>query len=229
MRPALWKAALAGLVLFILGVAAGVAAIDMLEEDGVATVTRADVVTTVETRGITVTRTRTDTIGGGEVVRPGWSLCTNTRRGYSIGYPSGWYTTHLRASQACEYFDPAPFEIVPGTEFPPTALFTALTDETVETYVDQLTDQMFFETIRREETRVGRRPAVLVETAATGQGESEAGERTYGYVVEVGCIEDVCTKAGRAFVVLAIGLPGDERYEDFKAVADEAVRTVTFF
>ena len=36
MRPALWKAGVAGLVLFILGVAAGVAAIDMLEEDGVA-------------------------------------------------------------------------------------------------------------------------------------------------------------------------------------------------
>jgi hypothetical protein len=30
-------------------------------------------------------------------------------------------------------------------------------------------------------------------------------------------------------VVLAIGLPDDERYEEFKAVADEAVRTVRFF
>jgi hypothetical protein len=220
MRPALWKAAIAGLVLFILGVAAGVAAIDMLEEDGVATVTRADVVTTVETRGITVTRTRTDTIGGGEVVRPGWSLCANTRRGYSIGYPSGWYTTHLGPAQACEYFDPEPFEILPGTEFPPTALFTARTSESVEAYVSQLTDPMFFETIRQEETTIGERPAVVVETEATGQGESEPGERTYGYVIDVG---------GRAFVVLATGLPGDERYEDFKAVADEAVETVRFF
>lgn len=228
MRPALWKAGVAGLVLFILGVAAGVAAIDMLEEDGAATVTHREASTVVETRATTVTRTRTME-GPGEVIRPGWSLCTNSRRGYSIGYPSGWYTTHLRPSQACEYFDPAPFEIVPGTEFPPTALFAALTEESVETYVDQLTDAMFFETIRREETTVGKRPAVIVETSATGQGESEAGERTYGYVVEVGCIGDVCRKAGRAFVVLAIGLPGDERYEDFKAVADEAVRTVMFF
>jgi hypothetical protein len=229
MRPALWKAGVAGLVLFILGVAAGVAAIDMLEEDEAATVARAETDTTVETLATTVTRTRTVTAEAGEVIRPGWSLCTNSRRGYTIGYPSGWYTTHLRPSQACEYFDPRAFEIFPGTEFPPTALFAALTDESVETYVDQLTDPMFFETIRREETTVGKRPAVLIETSATGQGESEPGERTYGYAVEVGCIGDVCTKAGRAFVVLATGLPGDERYEEFKAVADEAVRTVLFF
>jgi hypothetical protein len=228
MRPALWKAGVAGLVLFILGVAAGVAAIDMLEDDGVATVARAETDTTVETRATTVTRTRTVTPGADEI-RPGWNLCTNSRRGYTIGYPSGWYTTHLRPLQACEYFDPAPFEIAPGTEFPPTALFAALTDEPVETYVDQLTDPMFFETIRREETTVGDRPAVLIETSATGQGESEPGERTYGYVVDVGCIGDVCRKAGRAFVVLATGLPGDERYEEFKAVADEAVQTVLFF
>lgn len=220
MRPALWKAAVAGLVLFILGVAAGVATIDMLNEDGAATVTRAETDTTVETRATTVTRTRTVAAEAGEVIRPGWSLCTNSRRGYTIGYPSGWYTTHLRPSQACEYFDPAPFEIVPGTEFPPTALFAAQSDESVDLYVEQLTDPMFFDTIRREEMTVGGRPAVLVETSATGQGESEPGERTYGYVVD---------NEGRAFVVLATGLPGDERYEDFKAVADEAVRTVLFF
>jgi hypothetical protein len=219
MRPALWKAALAGLVLFILGVAAGVAAIDMLEEDAAPTIAGVTV-TTVETT-TTVTPTETLTVEGpSEVVRPMWSLCTNMRRGYSIGYPSGWYTTHLGPAQACEYFDPEPFEILPGTEFPPTALFTARTSESVEAYVSQLTDPMFFETIRQEETTIGERPAVVVETEATGQGESEPGERTYGYVIDVG---------GRAFVVLATGLPGDERYEDFKAVADEAVETVRFF
>jgi hypothetical protein len=221
MRPALWKAALAGLVLFILGVAAGAATIDMLNEEEAATVTRREASTIVETRPTTVTRTRTVSEDGpGEVIRPGWSLCTNNRRGYTIGYPSGWYTTHLRASQACEYFDPRPFEIIPGTEFPPTALFAAQTEESVDTYVEQLTDPMFFETVRREDTTVAGRRAVLVETTATGEGESEPGERRYGYVVD---------RDGRAFVVLATGLPGDARYDDFKAVVDEAVQTVRFF
>jgi hypothetical protein len=219
MRPALWKAALAGLVLFILGVAAGAATIDMLAEDGAATVTHREVSTVVETRATTVTRTRTIE-GPGEVVRPGWSLCTNSRRGYSIGYPSGWYTTHLRASQACEYFDPRLFEIIPGTEFPPTALFAAQTEESVDAYVEQLTDPMFFDTISDADTIVGGRTAILIETVATGEGESEAGERRYAYVID---------REGRAFVVLATGLPGDERYEHFKAVADEAVQTVRFF
>jgi hypothetical protein len=221
VTTAVWKAALAGLVLFILGVAAGAATIDLLDE-GSSTVTRAEVVTTVETAAETVTRTRTVTQeDGGEVVRPGWSVCTNTRRGYSISYPSGWYTTHLRPSQACEYFDPEPFQILEGTEFPPTALFVARTEQSVESYVEQLTDPMFFETLQREDTSVGDRPAVLVEVEATGQGESEPGERTYGYVVAVGV-------EGFAFVVLASGLPGDERYEEFKTVADEAVKTAQF-
>ena len=221
MRTALWKAALAGLVLFILGVAAGAATIDLLGE-GSSTATRSEVVTTVETEATTVIRTRTlAQEDGGEAVRPGWSICTNSRRGYSIGYPSGWYTTHLRPSQACEYFDPEPFEIIEGTEFPPTGLFAALTDEAVDTYVEQLTDPMFFDTLRREDVTIAGRSAVLVETVATGEGESEEGERTYGYVVEVGVER-------QAFVVLAIGLPGDERYQDFKAVADEAVKTAQF-
>jgi hypothetical protein len=219
MRPALWKAAIAGLVLFVLGVAAGVAAIDILEEDEGGTVTRAETGTTVETRATTVTRTRTVTAEEEGSVPAGWSVCTNTRRGYSIGYPAGWYTTHLEPAQSCEYFDPRPFEIVPGTEFPPTALFAAQTDESVETYVDQLTDPMFFDTIRREETTVSGRPAVLVETVARGEGESEPGERTYGYVID---------NDGRAFVVLATGLPGDRRFSAFKDVADQAVRTVRF-
>jgi hypothetical protein len=229
MRPALWKAALAGLVLFILGVAAGAATIDMLNDSGGTTVIQAEPVTTVETRSVTVTRTRTDTLEADEPIRPGWSLCTNSRRGYTIGYPSGWYTTHLRPAQACEYFDPEPFEILEGTEFPPTALFVTVTLEPVDTYVDQLTDPMFFETIRRDNTEVGGYPAVLIETEATGEGESEPGERRYGYVVDVSCIADECVKSGRVFVVLATALPGDERYEEFKAVADDAVQTARAF
>ena len=223
MRPALWKAALAGLVLFVLGVAAGAATIDMLDDDGGSTVAVADT-NEADTEATTVTRTRTVTAPG-ETVFPeellpnGWSLCTNARRGYSIGYPGGWFTTHLTADQACEYFDPRPFEIVAGTEFPPTALFATQTDEAVDTYVRQLTDPMFFDTVRREETTVAGLDGVRLETVATGEGESEPGERRYGYVLD---------HDGRAFVVLATGLPGDQRYERFKKVADQAVETVRF-
>jgi hypothetical protein len=230
MRTAVWKAALGGLVLFILGVAAGAATIDMLDE-GTSTVTRAESVTSVETAATTVTRTRTVRQPSEDALPAGWSRCTNAERrfaSYSIGYPGGWYTTHLNAEQACEYFDPEPFEILEGTEFPPTALFVTVTLEPSDTYVDQLTDPMFFDTVRREDMRVDGRAAVLVETIATGEGEDEPGERRYGYVVDVGCIGNECVKSGRVFVVLATGLPGDERYEEFKMVADEAVQTVRF-
>jgi hypothetical protein len=231
VRPALWKAALAGLVLFILGVAAGAATMDMLNEEAAPTVTGAGTVTTVETRETTVTRTRTVRQPSEDTMPAGWSRCTNAERrfaSYSIGYPGGWYTTHLNAEQACEYFDPEPFQILEGTEFPPTALFVTVTLEPFDTYVEQLTDPMFFDTIRREDTNVDGLDAVLIETVATGEGEDEPGERRYGYVVDASCVADQCVKSGRVFVVLATGLPGDERYDEFKSVADEAVQTVRF-
>jgi hypothetical protein len=231
MRPPLWKAALASVVLFILGVAAGAAVMDMLGDDESGTVARAETVTTVETRTRTAVETRTVRRPAGDALPAGWSRCTNAERSfasYSIGYPGGWYTTHLNAEQACEYFDPEPFEILEGTEFPPTALFATVTLEPIDAYVDQLTDPMFFDTVRREDTTVGGREAVLVETVATGEGENEPGERRYGYVVDVSCISNECVKSGRVFVVLATALPGDERYDEFKSVADEAVKTVRF-
>ena len=230
MTTAVWKAALAGLVLFILGVAAGAATIDLLDE-GSSTVTRAEVVTTVETAATTVTRTRTVRQPSENALPDGWSRCTNAERrfaSYSIGYPGGWYTTHLNAEQACEYFDPEPFEILEGTEFPPTALFVTMALEPFDTYVEQLTDPMFFDTIRREDTNVGGLDAVLIETVATGEGENEPGERRYGYVVQASCAGNVCVQGGRVFVVLATGLPEDERYDEFKTVADEAVKTARF-
>lgn len=216
---AIWKAAIAGVALFILGVAAGAATIDMLNDEPAATAADPVTITTIET---TTTLEPADTVtveGINEVVPPGWSTCTNVRRGYSIAYPAGWYTTHLRPIQACEYFDPEPFEIIPGTEFPPTGLFASFSAQSVEEYLEPLTDPMFYDTLRREETTVNGRPAVLVETSSTGQGESEPGQRTYGYVID---------RNGRAFAVLAISLPDDERYEEFKSVADEAVETVRF-
>jgi hypothetical protein len=209
-------------VLFILGVAAGAATIDMLEgEDRAPTGAAPVTVTTGAQTETAVPETITVTVEEETALPEGWSVCTNRRRGYSIGYPSGWYTTHLRPSQACEYFDPEPFEIVEGTEFPPTALFAARTDQHFEEYLAQLTDPMFFETISQEETTVNDRRAVLVETSSTGQGESEPGQRSYAYLVAVG-------PESHVFVVLATGLPGDDRYEEFKAVADEAVKTVRF-
>jgi hypothetical protein len=231
MKTEVWKAAVAGLALFILGVTAGAATIDMLEEEAVPTMTGEDTVTTVETRTTTAVETGTVRRTPMDDLPAGWSRCTNAERrfrGYSVGYPGGWYTTHLTPEQACEYFDPEPFEILEGTEFPPTALFVTVTLEPVDTYVDQLTDPMFFNTIRREDTTVGGQPAVLVETVATGEGESEPGERRYGYVIDISCINDECVKSGRVFVALTTGLPGDERYDEFKSVTDEAVKTVRF-
>src|SRR5687768_17056836 len=137
-----WRAGLVAVVVFILGIAAGAATMDMLQEDERLTVTRAATETTAETTTVRRTRTRTVTTEDENALPAGWSRCTNAGRrfrGYSIGYPGGWYTTHLTPEQACEYFDPEPFEILEGTEFPPTALFVTVTLEPLDTYVDQLT------------------------------------------------------------------------------------------
>jgi hypothetical protein len=94
-----WRAGLVAVVLFILGIAAGAATMDMLQEDERTTVTRAATVTTAESTTVRRTRTRTVTAEDENALPAGWSLCTNDARGYSIGYPAGWYTTHLNDEQ----------------------------------------------------------------------------------------------------------------------------------
>lgn len=146
--------------------------------------------------------------------------CTNERAGYAIGYPADWYTATLDGEFECSFFDPEPFEIIPESEFPLTALQAFPAGEEDRTFDDvakEYADPMFERELAREETTVAGFPAVRLETEATGQGLYDKGTKTIAYIVD----RDVAP-----FVVRAQAFPGDELAAD---VLEEAVGTLRFF
>lgn len=150
----------------------------------------------------------------------GWTLCSNERAGYAIGYPADWYTATLDGEFECSFFDPEPFEIIPESEFPLTALQAFPAGEENRTFddvVSEYTDPMFERELAREETTVAGFPAVRLETEATGQGLYDKGTKTIAYVVD----RDVAP-----FVVRAQAFPGAELHED---ILEQAVGTIRFF
>jgi hypothetical protein len=212
---------LVGAVLLLLGLASGLFLGRALERDEVVP-PRVETRTRTEAQPTTVVRTVTTETAKEERPLPeNWSLCTNAAAGYSIGYPAGWYTTHPEPEQACQLFDPEPFPIPGGTDFPPPALSVAQTPGSVAEYLQVATDPAFWRTVTREDTTVAGHPAVRIETEfVASEGESEPGTRSYGYVLD---------RDGTIVTVFATGLPGDAGYSRYKAVADKAVTTLRFF
>jgi hypothetical protein len=149
-----------------------------------------------------------------------WTSCTNERAGYEISYPADWQTATLDGEFECSFFDPEPFEIIEGSEFPLTALqaFPAGEgDRTFDQVVAEYADPMFERELARDEATVAGFPAVHLETEATGQGLFDRGTRTIAYVID----RDVAP-----FVVRAQAFPGVELHED---VLKQAVETIRFF
>jgi hypothetical protein len=149
-----------------------------------------------------------------------WPSCVNERAGYEISYPPDWHTATLDGEFECSFFDPEPFEIVEGSEFPLTALQAFPAGEerrTFEQVVEEYTDPMFERELAREDATVGGFPAVRLETESTGQGLYEEGTRTIAYIVD----RDVAP-----FVVRAQAPPGADLHED---VLEKAVRQLGFF
>ena len=89
---------------------------------------------------VTPTTTEPPSLPPGERMPASWRPCDNPPAGYSIGYPSDWYTATLDGQFACSFFHPEPFTIPANSEFPRVALQAGQTDETVAGYRDQVTD-----------------------------------------------------------------------------------------
>lgn len=151
-----------------------------------------------------------------------WTECANEVEGFAIAYPKGWYTDELSPEQACSFFDPEPFEIVEGSEFPPTALEAhslGVDQRSFEQVVKDFTNPMFERLVAREDTTVAGFPAVRLETVATGEGLYEKGTLTYGYIVD---------RDGDPFLVRTT-IAHREDAESRKLIVDEAAESLRFF
>jgi hypothetical protein len=156
------------------------------------------------------------------VVDIDWTECRNDAQGYSISYPKDWYTTTLAPEHECAFFDPEPFEIVEGSEFPTTALEAHPLEgaSSLGAALEQLTDETFERTISVDVYGEDQLTGMKIETEATGAGLPDEGTRTYQYIL--------ASPLDGVFVVKTTEIPGRD-YEQAKLVVDEAVPTVQFF
>jgi len=142
----------------------------------------------------------------------GWRRCVNTVEGFSIAYPGDWYTTEIRPREVCRQFHPTTFVIPREGEYPLTALNVGWVDG-----FPGRVDTEFDRVLRWEQTTVAGRPAVRVETESTGAGQDVIGTRRYGYTIRHG---------NRLISVFAAAEPGATGYPGWKAVVDQAARTI---
>jgi hypothetical protein len=150
----------------------------------------------------------------------GWALCSNHARGFAIGFPARWYTDEVAPHESCEYFDPAPFDVPPQTDFSGTALEIDPGGEMYQIVVDGLVERRFARVLARRETTVLGRPAVRIETEATGAGFEDRGVKVTAWVVD---------RDGSAFVVRTTGFPGKGDYSTRQETLDRAIDTLSFF
>jgi hypothetical protein len=150
----------------------------------------------------------------------GWALCSNPARGFAIGFPARWHMDEVAEHESCEYFDPDPFEVPPQTDFSGTALEIDPGGEKYETVVDGLVDRRFARVLGRRETTVLGRPAVRIQTEATGEGFEDRGVKVTSWVVD---------RDGSAFVIRTTGFPGKGDYAARQKTLDRAIETLAFF
>jgi hypothetical protein len=153
----------------------------------------------------------------------GWRLCTNNQDRYSIQYPAGWFTTHLKKDPPCQMFDPQRFQITRGSEYPHTALMVWRHQNSMDQEVRQIMDSSTEEwkpltgayvTIR------GMRAFRFEEITTNGELEFDKGTRRYGYVLD---------QRDRALVVSTLASPTQRTYEADKGLVDKAVRTLRLY
>jgi hypothetical protein len=150
-----------------------------------------------------------------------WSVCTNSVKRFSIGYPGGWVTHHVKAEDACNLFDPESFTYVEDSEGPSVAMTAFLYTENVDQIVKISSDDQARKVIKMTNTQVGGRRSVLIELEATGSGIEEKGTKIYEYFID---------RDGRAFSVGTHVEPKRaQRYAEFQAVIDQAAKALKFY
>lgn len=127
-----------------------------------------------------------------------------------VRYPAGWHSNGEGATP-CSAFDPEPFQLRRGTEYPPDlAVVVRVEPVTFERASRPDAEQVDDE--RR--TQVDGRDAVRLQVVSSGEGLRPAGERSIRWVVDGG--------AGRSIIAHTSDVEGND-FEESQRVLDEMV------
>jgi hypothetical protein len=147
-----------------------------------------------------------------------WIECVNDHEGFAISYPRTWHTATLAPEDECSFFDPKPFELVEGSEYPSTALEAHFVDAPFDKVLADFTDPRFWDQSDHWEAMTGWGRTVQFEAYATGMGLLDAGASVGGYLIDRG---------DRTFVLQSTRPPGDIS-EEPGIVRDKSMATLRF-
>ena len=146
--------------------------------------------------------------------------CTNEVLGYAVSYPADWYANAEIEQEfgdpipACTYFSSQPMDIAPNAGLPPMVAIS------FERWTEAPPAGEGWEVVSREETSVAELPAVVTELeqiSDAGAPFSAAGDRTYGYEVEL---------PDGTVLTASTGTTADGDYAEHKEVLDQMMATV---
>lgn len=182
-------------------------------DDAMAPATTTTTTTTPTTTASATDATTTTTEAG---PRLGQS-CTHEERGVTIEvrYPDGWHSDDGDAAVACSAFDPDPFQLRRGTEYPPDLAVVVSVEPLPFERASQASSDRVEDAQRAE---VAGRQAVRLEVVSTGEGLRPAGERSVRWVIDGG--------AERSIIAQTSDVEGND-FPHSRRVLDAMVRAFT--
>jgi len=149
-------------------------------------------------------------------------LCSNTKNGFEISYPTNWFTTYNKEEEKCSYFAPYSF-VVPEyveKEFVPIEI-KALTLEEWEPTVKFFENPNEFQNvISTQNVEIEGKLVHKIESASTGNGSSQK-----GFVQVVYLIFDSRTPLELKYTQL----DSKDDVENIKGVLEEMAKSVKYF
>jgi len=151
---------------------------------------------------------------------PDGQRCTNATLGYALSYPADWYANPEIEQEfgdpiaACTYFSSQPMDIAPNAGLPPVVAIS------FERWTEVPPTGEGWEVVSREETSVAGLPAVVIEleqTSDAGAPFSAAGDRSYGYEVEL---------PDGSVLTASTGTTANGDYAEHRDVLDQMMATV---
>lgn len=110
--------------------------------------------------------------------------CTNQEIGYRVSYPNTWQTNSGVVLNPCRVFDAGEIQLEDATEDFDEAVYIRREDIPYDRLANL--DDPSTRTLSRQQTTVDGRPAVIIESEATGTGLFPQGRRYYRYLVDLG-------------------------------------------
>lgn len=187
---------------------------------GEATTPRLTAPTTAEGSGSTATTEgSTASTEGGATSSTGGATTTEaaglTQRcqnpgGFSVGYPEGWSTNTEPAPEPCVWFAPIPIEVPAEPTDSLLGPINVRVQEGVALADMSQPDRMFEEIVSTEEVTVAGRPAVRIESVATGEGLLNEGTQILAYGVELSPAADGTPRVLTATAIGCCQVPFDD-------------------